>query len=264
MKYILTSILVALALVGTAIAITSEAPEGFTCPPWEMPVQVLVDSGTDYIPAVTHEECQTVIDEDGYDEIIVDQEAWDEVVVDQEAWDELVIDQEAYYSCDYVGWGGDYKNSSCTQHGQWWQEVYKKVFHPEVSHIVHHDEVTHIEHHDAITHTVHHDEITHEECETIIDEPEVPGTDSVYEWQCIQDPDKPLQTPPSTSVSNDGNGMPMCILWGTCPCMGLQNRGEMKFLDNCNAYWAERPTPVENNCFGLFGMFRESCIRSHQ
>lgn len=109
-----------------------------------------------------------------------------ETVVDTAAWDEVVVDTAAYTSCDYVGApAGDYKNSSCTSHGDWWQEVYKKTNHA------------------AVTHTVHHDAVTHEE--TVIDSPE----------QCVTDPNytpEPDPTPEELCEAQTG----MSWIEGSC------------------------------------------------
>lgn len=148
MKYLIVGVLFLLPFAVNA--------EELVCPEGQVVQSVEVSPAIPAVPAVTHIE----------------------VVVDTPAWDEVVIDSPAYTSCDYVGApAGDYKNSSCTSHGDWWQEVYKKTNHP------------------AVTHTVHHEAITHEE--VVVDVPEVVGTPAVYENQCVTDPEymPPVSTP---------------------------------------------------------------------
>jgi hypothetical protein len=131
--------------------------ETLTCPEGQKVESVLITPAVIAVPAVTHTE----------------------VVVDTPAWDEVVVDSPAYTSCDNVGApSGDYKNSSCTQVSVfWWQNVYKKVSHPAVTHIVHHE---------AITHEV-----------VVVDVPAVEGTPAVYEDQCVVDTSYVPPTPPA-------------------------------------------------------------------
>lgn len=184
MKKIIISFAVLTFFGGYFVA---RAEEPIQCEVGEIAQQVLVSEGTDAIPEISHVETITVVD----------------------------VPQSQ--SCDFVGApAGDYKHSNCSGHGQWWQEVYKWVTHP------------------AVTHT---EEVT------VIDQEAVPATDAVYEWQCVVDPeytpsepqDEPTDDETATttpSYRNVGGTQPECLKTGTCPCDYVSPKYQAQCIKN--------------------------------
>lgn len=207
MKYLLIVPLFLAPLVASA--------DTLSCPAGQMVASVEVTPATDAVPAVTHT-------------VHHDAVTHTETVIDTPAWDETVTDTAAYDSFTYVGNGhGDYDQHNTYASGRIYYagKWYSYEGHNHGAYdIVHHAAVTHTVHHDAVTHEV---TVTDAEAydEEVVDSPAVPGTDAVYEDQCVTDPDyvapsEPTPTPAAPSKHHGGQSLTGCYflysLTGSC------------------------------------------------